>query len=144
MERHRDASRQMDCCSEDNQHLPGLRGWLPDLVLLTLEGAQRHLANWLKGKNPDVLSHTLAEQHKWQILGDGLGVLPILTLGYGWGPKGGWAERLPRRQREDCDTKPWGWGGELRGDPCYIFSKNSGLTWWALLESIPEPLNQSL
>ena len=112
------ASRQMDCCSKDNQHLPGLRGWLPDLVLLTLEGAQRHLANWLKGKNPDVLSHTLAEQHKWQILGDRLGVLLIVTLGCGWGPKGGWAERLPRRQREDCDMKPWGWvGGGVEGRP---------------------------
>ena len=54
------ASRQADCCSKDNQHLPGLREWLPGLVLLTLEGAKRHLANWLKGENPDVLSRTLA------------------------------------------------------------------------------------
>ena len=106
-------SRQADYCSKDNQHLPGLRGWLPGLVLLTLEGAKRHLANWLKGENPDVLSRTLTEQHMWQILGDGLSVLLSLTLGCGRGPQGGWAEGLPRKHCEGCDENPgigWGWG----------------------------------
>lgn len=133
------ASRQVDCCSKDNQHLPRLRGWLPGLVSLTLEGAKRHLANWLKGKIPDVLSHTLAEQHTWQIPGDRLSVLLILTLGCGWGPQGGWAER---RHHEDCDAKPWDWVGvELRGDPCYIFSRTQALPDGLCLRVSQNPLS---
>ena len=64
---------------------------MPDLLLLTLEGAKRHLANWLTGKNPDVLSHTHAEWHTWPIPDGGLGVFSILILGSGWAPEGGWA-----------------------------------------------------
>lgn len=97
-------SRQWGPCSTDDKHMLGMRGWLPDLVLLTLEGAERRLANWLKGRNaaiqPDVLSPTPAETHaadSGMVGSASFQFLPRLWLGsMGAGAEGGPASSLQR------------------------------------------------